>query len=68
MAVAVIALCILVPPLAQVFRFAAPPAHWVALAVLAGTLSALAFDLLKPLLRVRAVLAPAARERQAAAT
>jgi Ca2+-transporting ATPase len=67
LAVAVIAMCILVPPLAEVFRFAAPPPGWVALAVLAGAGSALAFDLLKPLPRVRAVLAPSARERPASA-
>jgi Ca2+-transporting ATPase len=56
-----------VAALAEVFRFATPPPGWVALAVLAGAGSALAFDLLKPLPRVHAVLAPSARERPASA-
>ncbi len=50
---AIIGPCLLLPPLARLFGFDAPPAPAALLAVLAGLAAALAFDLLKPLSAVR---------------
>ena len=57
-----VALCIMVPVLARAFHFAAPAPMAALVAALVGGASALAFDLLKPLRRVRVALGGGARE------
>ena len=60
-ACATVALCIMVPVLARTFDFAVPAPTDAIVAALAGIASALAFDLLKPLRRVRTALGSGAR-------
>jgi P-type Ca2+ transporter type 2C len=52
----VTAACIVLPGLAHIFQFQAPPAKLVLLAVTAGLVSALIFDLAKPFATVQRIL------------